>query len=114
MKLSKVAIGRDAEHKAIHFLEGKGYVFIAANYRYKRGEIDLIMKDGEILVFIEVKARKNDEFGYPEQWVSSKKLDLIQQTAEGYMIQCNWHGRIRFDIVSISGKSGCYHLEDVS
>ena len=114
MKLSKVAIGRDAEHKAIHFLEGKGYIFVAANYRYKRGEIDLIMKDGEILVFIEVKARKSDEYGFPEQWVSEKKLNLIHQTAEGYMFQCNWHGRIRFDIVAISGDSGCCHLEDVS
>jgi putative endonuclease len=114
MKLSKVAIGRDAEHKAIHFLEGKGYTFVASNYRYKRGEIDLIMRDGEILVFIEVKARKSDEYGFPEQWVSAKKLQLIQQTAEEYMIQCQWFGRIRFDIVALSGESGYYHLEDVS
>jgi putative endonuclease len=114
MKLSKVAIGREAEHKAIHFLEAKGYIFVASNYRYKRGEIDLIMRDGEILVFVEVKSRKNDAYGFPEQWVSAKKLNLIQQTAEEYMIQCRWFGRIRFDIVALSGDSGCCHLEDVS
>ena len=114
MKLSKVAIGRESERKAIHFLEEKGYVFVAANYRYKRGEIDLIMRDGEILVFVEVKSRKSDAYGFPEQWVSAKKINLIQQTAEEYMIQCHWFGRIRFDIVALSGESGFCHLEDVS
>ena len=114
MTFSKVAIGKEAELKAAHFLQQKGYVLKASNYRYGKGEIDLIMKDGEILVFVEVKARKNDKYGYPEQWVSRKKMDMIYQTAEGYMLQYHWHGRIRFDILSVSGESGCYHLMDVS
>ena len=114
MTFSKVAIGKEAELKAAQFLQQKGYVLQASNFRYGKGEIDLIFRDGEILVFVEVKARKNDKYGYPEQWVSRKKMDMIYQTAEGYMLRCNWHGRIRFDILSVSGESGCYHLMDVS
>ena len=114
MTFSKIAIGHEAELKASHFLQQKGYTLLASNYRHGKGEIDLVMKDGDILVFIEVKARKDDRYGYPEQWVSRKKMDMIHQTAEGYMLQHQWFGRIRFDILSVSGQSGCYHLMDVS
>lgn len=114
MTFSKIAIGKEAELKAADFLLLKGYVFQTANFRYGKGEIDLIFKDGEVLVFVEVKARKNDRYGYPEQWVSRKKLEMIYQTAEGYMLKTNWNGRIRFDVVAVSGTSGCYHLLDIS
>lgn len=114
MKISKVAIGKQAEQQATHFLKEKGYVFVTANYRYGKGEIDLIFRDGEVLVFVEVKSRKNDKYGFPEQAVTEKKMNQVMQTAEGYMLKHNWQGRIRFDIVALSGDSGIHHLEDVS
>jgi putative endonuclease len=108
---STTELGKEKESLTESFLQQKGYVILDKNYRYKKGEIDLIAKQEEILVFVEVKYRKNNRFGFPETAVSESKENLIRATAENYIFEKNWKGRIRFDIVAISGKE-VMHLED--
>jgi len=104
-------IGVKGEQEAIAFLKAKGYEILASNYRYKRCEIDLIVKQNNLLVFVEVKKRKNNRFGNPEDFVSNAQQNRIQQASEEYIATINWQGRIRFDIVAINGKE-IFHIED--
>ena len=108
--------GREGEQLAAQFLREKGYQILTYNYRYKRGEIDLIALQGVLLVFVEVKLRKNTTFGYPEEAVDAQKAKRIIQTAEQYILQHNWQGDIRFDIIAIvqsaPSKKVISHFED--
>ena len=75
------------------------------NFKSRFGEIDIIAKDAETLVFIEVKYRKSSSFGYPEEFVNLKKQHKILQTARYFMLKSHSDVEtpIRFDVVSILG-----------
>ena len=103
--------GKDAEDLATTFLIENQYQILERNFRFKRGEIDIICQKNNLMIFVEVKSRKSDFFGFPEEAVSHSKANLIKVTAEEYMIQKNWHQDIRIDIISITlGK--IYHIKD--
>lgn len=97
----KIAKGKEGEELAANFLVEKGYEIIARNYRYKRLEIDLIVKKNNWLVFVEVKFRTSDAYGYPEDFVDYKKAKNIVDGAEQYTYDKNWQGNVRYDIVAI-------------
>jgi putative endonuclease len=103
----KIKTGNKGEELAAHFLAGKGYEIVARNYRYKHAEIDLIVKKENWLVFVEVKTRASSAFGEPEVFVTDKKAATVMKAAEQFMIDHDWHGNIRFDIVAI--KTGTDH-----
>jgi putative endonuclease len=99
-----LSTGRIGEEMAAEYLSDKGYSIVEKNYRAGRGEIDLIARLDNLLVFIEVKRRSREKFGFPEEAVSAAKEDIILRTAERYLEEINWTGEIRFDIIAISGK----------
>lgn len=105
-------IGDEWEKKSMTFLEEKGYVFVAQNYRSGRNEIDLICKDNNTLVFVEVKYRKNSRFGNPEDFVDAAKLERVMDAAENYIYETDWNGNIRFDVVAITGDA-IAHFQDM-
>jgi len=98
---NKQELGQKGEKLAAEFIRSKGYQIVETNYRYKRNEIDIIAKNSDLLVFIEVKARSYTTFGDPEQAVTSNKAKHIFEAAENYIFENNWNGNIRFDIISI-------------
>ncbi|HTF82638.1 MAG TPA: YraN family protein [Cytophagales bacterium] len=104
-------IGKQGEDLASSFLQELGYLIVEKNFRFKRFEVDLIAKVEDVLVFVEVKKRKNPDFGFPEAAVTQKKADMIHQVAVNYMERVQWHGHIRFDIIAIS-EDEVLHLED--
>lgn len=110
---TKAESGREGEGKAIGYLEQKGWKILAKNYRYKRGELDIIGMDGDVLVFVEVKYRKNNHYGYPEDFVNHHKIDMVRKTAMAYILRENWEKNIRFDIVAITGEEAPEHFQDV-
>ena len=104
--------GKYGEDLAVSYLRKKGFEIVERNYRFRKGEIDLItLLNNEVLVFIEVKLRKGDAYGDPETFVSRKQERLIIQAAEDYIFSINWQKDIRFDIISITG-SQLEHIED--
>ncbi len=109
---TKAESGREGELKAVEFLKQKGWKIVATNYRYKRGELDIIGIDKEVLVFVEVKFRKNNQFGFPEEFVGEHKIGMVRQTAMDYILKENWQQDIRFDIVAITGEGIPEHFED--
>ena len=109
-------LGRSGEELASSYLQAKGYEILARNYRFKRAEIDIIAQLGKLLVFIEVKTRGSDRHGFPEEFVSTKKVNLFLLAADEYIYQHNWQHDIRFDIISLtttpSGEFNIHHVED--
>ncbi|MBC8484605.1 MAG: YraN family protein [Ignavibacteria bacterium] len=84
---SKNKLGKYGEEKAREFLESKGYELLTSNFRYDRAEVDLIFKDekNKIIIFVEVKTRRNREFGEPEESINKTKQNQIKKAAEGFV-----------------------------
>jgi putative endonuclease len=97
----KIKTGAKGEDLAAQFLMAKGFEIVARNFRFKRAEIDLIVKRDNWVIFVEVKTRTSTTFGEPEEFVDDTKVNLIFDAAEEWVYSNNWHGHIRFDIVSV-------------
>ena len=103
-------IGRLAEDKAVDLLKKKGYRIIERNFRTKSGEIDIIAEDGNTVVFVEVRFRKNKAFGTPEETIDQKKIKKIILTANRYISMKNLTGKdIRFDVIAVDTE-GIRHI----
>ena len=98
---SSRSVGYNGEDIAVKFLIENGFNIIKRNFRYKHYEIDLIASKSDCLHFIEVKFRKNNNFGYPESFVSDSQKCRIKLAAEKYIYDISWSDRIMFDIVSM-------------
>lgn len=98
--------GSDAEQVAVSFLQRQHLVLVAQNYRCRFGEIDLIMRDGTTLVFIEVRMRANDQFGGAAASITSSKQAKLLRTARHYLSQLNTEPLCRFDALLLSGNNG--------
>lgn len=102
MESFKQLLGTKGEKLALQFLRRKGYKILVKNFACRTGEIDIIARDGEDTVFIEVKTRSSDAFGLPQASVCPKKRKHIFRTAQFYIK--NYIGveeNFRFDVVSI-------------
>ena len=105
-KENKRAIGSKKEKLASDYLERNGLKILKSNYRNRFGEIDLIARDGNILVFIEVKYRKDAKKGHPEEAVNASKAQKICRVADHYRLyaKTDYATQIRFDVVAIEGE----------
>jgi len=94
--------GRLGERAARNHLRRAGLKFLAANFRSSRGEIDLVFRDDDCLVFVEVKTRSSEAWTRPAAAVNSKKRQLLSQTALDYLKLIKRPAvKIRFDIVEV-------------
>ena len=94
--------GKESETLAVRYLEKQGYRIIERNYRTRYGEIDIIAKDGDTLVFVEVKARSTGKFGDPKWAITWKKKKKISMVALYWLKRTRQVGKkARFDVVSI-------------
>ena len=94
--------GELGERAAKKFLQQAGLKFLTANFRSERGEIDLIFRDEDCLVFIEVKTRSSEEWSRPADAVDARKKKLLSQTALDYLrLLKNPQVKFRFDIVEV-------------
>ena len=110
----KIEIGREGENLAAEFLKNKGWEIVSRNYRYKKAEIDLIIRSNNWTIFVEVKTRSSSAYGEPEEFVDEFKARKIFEAAEEFIFSTNWLGHVRFDVVSIKLGSPpeIVHFED--
>jgi putative endonuclease len=99
------AAGREAEAAAARFLESRGLTIAGRNVRAGGGEIDLVAREGETLVFVEVRYRESGEFGPPEETVGVPKRLRVARAARGYLDAVGPTGwkEARFDVVAVEG-----------
>jgi putative endonuclease len=94
--------GRLGEQAAKNYLRRQGLKFLTANFRSARGEIDLIFRDDDCLVFVEVKSRSSEDWTRPAAAVDARKRRLLSQTALDYLRRLkNPAIKIRFDIIEV-------------
>ncbi len=100
------AVGTQYEQIAADYLTMQGYQILEKNFSCRQGEIDLIAKDGEWLVFVEVKYRKTTAFGMPAEAVDKRKQQRIYRAARQYIYQSGYRQEqsCRFDVVVILGE----------
>jgi len=96
------ARGNEGEDLAAEFLEEQGFRVLKRNYRFERGEIDLVCEERDELVFVEVKTRTSSLFGDPEDAVTEAKQRQIRAAADGWCFENEINDRFcRFDVVAV-------------
>ena len=105
--------GREGEAKAAEYLRKKRYDIIGANYRCRFGELDLIAKKGELVIFVEVKLRKNDRFGAAADAVTVSKREKLRKAALSWLAATDCTAPTRFDVIEIYTETGrINHIEN--
>lgn len=107
--------GKKGEEMAKTFLENKGYVVLETNWRSGHNELDIIAKTENTIVVAEVKTRKTNYFGEPEEFVTKSKQKSLIKAANHYIMQKNFDFEVRFDIISIlyfGSNYKIHHIED--
>jgi putative endonuclease len=111
-KRTSKQVGNAGEELAAKYLQSKEYEIIDRNYRWARGEIDIVARAGDTLVFVEVKTARGASFGSPETWVSPRKRQQIAQVAQHYLQEKNIQDmNCRFDVVAVQREAGGWHIE---
>ena len=95
--------GNEAESLAAEYLKKKGYRILCSQYRTRFGEIDLVAEQGSEIVFVEVKARRTNDFGFPEESVTQAKLEKIFLAGEMYLRETKSEKEFRVDVIAIDG-----------
>jgi putative endonuclease len=99
---SRPSLGQNGEKIAVDFLQGRGYTILERNYRRRTGEIDIIAKEGEVLVFIEVKTRSGWTYGSPAAAITPRKQRQISRTAQYFLAEQDlFNTPARFDVVTV-------------
>jgi putative endonuclease len=102
-----VALGISGENLACEELARQGYAVLATRYRTRVGELDIVARDGDTLVFVEVKTRTSQDFGAPAEAVTRRKQRRIVTMARWYLTEKGLHGRLcRFDVVTVLSRPG--------
>lgn len=107
MTRARIAFGKTGEDLACRELERRGYVILARRYRRRRGELDIVARDGGTVVFVEVKTRDGRAFGDAAEAVTALKRRRMAELALDYVTRHHLsHCPCRFDVVSIHFDSG--------
>ncbi len=104
-------LGRKGEELAVAHLKTIGYEILEVNWFSNHLEIDVIAKDGNELVIVEVKARGTDSYEHPSEAVSNKKIRFLVNAAEAYIYENNSNLDTRFDVISIIFSGKGFQLE---
>ena len=107
--------GKLGEELAVDYLTGKGYKILERTWRNIHKEIDIIAKDGNFLVIVEVKTRQTDAYGEPDTAVTKHKQRMLIAAANAYIARKHLDVETRFDIISIvfnDGEPVIEHIED--
>ncbi len=113
MSLYRRRLGTAGEEMALSYLLEQGYRLLEKNYRCRFGEIDLIVEDGNTVVFIEVKTRSSYLFGLPQEAVGWSKRAKIRRLAQNFLLSRGLEEKpIRFDVIAVLClKTGDFNIE---
>lgn len=104
--------GKDAENLAARHLQRQGLRLLTRNHRCRGGEIDLVMRDQDTLVFVEVRLRRNPRFGGALASVDRRKQQRLVLAAQHYLQTTAWSGPCRFDVLGIDSQDRCTWVRD--
>ena len=108
-------LGKEGENVAVEFLQKQGYEILETNWTFQKAEVDIIAQKENTLAIVEVKTRSSIDFGLPQDFVKSKKIQLLIKAVNEYVIQNDLIVDVRFDIIAIHKEGNKWtieHLED--
>jgi putative endonuclease len=112
--LPTLSLGRGGERLAARFLRRHGYRVLVRSYRCALGEIDLVARQNELVVFVEVKTRASNQFGEPWEAVTARKRRQVTRAAVHYLKAARLtHAPVRFDIVAITWQRRWFSRPDI-
>jgi len=106
-------LGKLGEELAADFLQKNGYEILETNWVFQKAEIDIIAQKENILVVVEVKTRSSIDFGLPQDFVKSKKIQLLVKAVNEYVISNELDIEVRFDIIAIHKDGNEYKVEHI-
>lgn len=110
----KKEFGNKGEDIAIEYLEKRGYIILERNFYCRQGEIDIIAKDKNEIVFIEVKSRSSIQYGCPSEAVNKQKIRHLYRTSKYYLYKNKYlNNYIRFDVIEILIKNGKFNVNHI-
>lgn len=109
--MGRLNFGKEGENLAVDYLLKKGYKILEKNFCGPAGEIDIIAKDGDFIVIVEVKRRISEKYGQPELAVNYKKQEKLKKLALYYLCRLGKELPVRFDVIAIKG-SKIEHIEN--
>ena len=109
--ISTTALGNAAESQALAYLQAQGLILVQRNFRCRSGELDLIMRDAETLVFVEVRSRRSVQYGSPAESVTPAKQQKLLNAAAAYLQRQTLDLPCRFDVVAILKSAHQLHIE---
>ena len=106
-------LGKEGENAAAEYLMSKGYSIRHRNWHSGKRELDIVaQKDGELIV-VEVKTRRNEEFGKPEEAITDRKIRNIIISTDTYIKRFEIDLPVRFDIITVTGTEPPFHIEHI-
>lgn len=116
IKENNKKVGNDGEERALKYLVSNGYELLCKNWRTRSGEIDIIVKKGEVIVFVEVKCLPNGNMELLSKVLNKDKQNRIIKTSKRFLLNNRQYSNsyIRFDVIVIDmpGFSSVYHIEN--
>lgn len=106
-------LGKFGEELAVDFFKKNGYEILETNWVFDKAEIDIIAQKDGILAVVEVKTRSNVEFGLPQEFVKSKKIQLLVKAVNEYVTHNDLDVEVRFDIVAIHKENSDFVIEHI-
>jgi putative endonuclease len=104
-------LGKLGEEMAVEFLQKEGYKIVETNWTFQKAEIDIIAKKENILAIIEVKTRSSLDFGLPQDFVKTKKIQLLVKAVDAYVNERDLDVEVRFDIIAIHKEGKSFAME---
>jgi putative endonuclease len=103
--------GKRGEQLAADYMVNQGFTILRRNYRYRKAEIDLIARKGNILAIVEVKSRSSEFFQNITDTVTKKKIRLMVLAADHFVVDNDLNVEVRFDIITILKVNGTFKIE---
>lgn len=107
-------LGKLGEALAVEFLQNNGYSILETNWTFQKAEIDIIAQKEDILAIVEVKTRSSVDFGLPQDFVKPKKIKLLRNAVDNYVVSKDLDINVRFDIISIHKKAKSFVIEHLT
>jgi len=104
-------LGKLGEEMAVEFLEKDGYKIVETNWTFQKAEIDIIAQKENVLAIVEVKTRSSLDFGLPQDFVKTKKIQLLVKAVDAYVTERDLDVVVRFDIVAIHKEGKSFVIE---
>jgi putative endonuclease len=108
---NRTELGRSGEQAALNYLNSLGYILLQSNFRTRRGEADLILRDGATLVFCEVKTKRSQKTGHAAESYSRQQQQRLRQIVLRYLQQTEWDGPLRVDVLALQKEPDGPHFQ---